>query len=901
GEIVISVQLHKKLKKTAVLEFSVRDTGIGMTEEQMANLFVPFTQGESPANRKQSGAGLGLSIVKRLVEMMSGNIWVDSKKDSGSTFTFTVTLGLHEVPLTTFVLPNELQGMKVLVVDDNATTRTIFLDTLRSFSLNPKVVDSGAAAISELERTLSNSAEKQPYGLVLIDWKMPGIDGFETAKRIKDNAHFADIPLVIMFTAYRRNDIKNKAIELGVNGFLMKPILPNMLYKTIVESAGRHKFIVDTKHTFVVAKDRVYERLAGLRALVVEPHIINQRIICEFLENAKILVEVANKGADAVYIVQNNPKYDIIVMAIDMPDLDGYEVAKIIRRKTNYKDVPIVGLTDHAFNEIDKHFGSGINYYVSKPVDIEQLYNVLLRLIKGSSYAGAIQRTKARESSIIEGLHGIDFATMLKTLATNTELLKTFLVRFQEHCLLVAEDIRKSLEVGDVKVAKDVFYVFKTVCGNISIKELYNLFKKLENTIIENKDDIVDGIEYLLKQLTNVSDKLEYYNHEIALTKQVPMVKNDKTLYAVDELIELLKCNDLYAIKIFKDIKPMLINTGFSGNVEMLEGRLSNFDFSGAIDIINSFKNNISLNPIIDGKHRELQKVFIADDSTINIQILNAALEFEYRVSFATKGKEALELVKLIVPDIILLDVMMPEIDGYELCRKIKADNLLKNIPVILITSSIESESETKGLEAGAVDYVTKPFNPTVVHLRIKNHLELKRQRDMLTRLSTLDGLTGIANRRTFDEYFEREWRRAVRLQKPLSIIMIDIDFFKQYNDTYGHVAGDECLKKVANAIASTLKRPLDLAARYGGEEFVCLLPETDKDGAVFISENLHLNVNSMNIPHDKSSVSKHVTISIGAATAKISNQQTIMEAADKMLYESKHTGRNKFTHTLIE
>jgi len=291
------------------------------------------------------------------------------------------------------------------------------------------------------------------------------------------------------------------------------------------------------------------------------------------------------------------------------------------------------------------------------------------------------------------------------------------------------------------------------------------------------------------------------------------------------------------------------------------------------------------------------QKILIVDDAIINIQVLNELLKGEYRVFFATRGNEALDIATTALPDLILLDVMMPDMDGYDVCRKLKDDPLLKEIPVIFITAMSQEQDEVLGLELGAVDYITKPFNLSLVRLRVRNQLELKRQRDILERLSLMDGLTGLPNRRAFDECFDREWRRAWRKGWDLSLIMLDIDYFKAYNDTYGHIAGDDCLKRIGSALAATLGRGGDFIARYGGEEFICVLPNTDTAGATSMGEKLRTMVEELQIPHQTSSISPSVTISLGVAHVtpdKGVTPESLVEQADAMLYRAKRDGRNR-------
>ncbi|MBP2230279.1 diguanylate cyclase domain-containing protein [Azospirillum agricola] len=290
-------------------------------------------------------------------------------------------------------------------------------------------------------------------------------------------------------------------------------------------------------------------------------------------------------------------------------------------------------------------------------------------------------------------------------------------------------------------------------------------------------------------------------------------------------------------------------------------------------------------------------KILVVDDIPSNIHVLSRILKEDYDIYFATDGERALDLVQTRLPDLVLLDIMMPGMDGYEVCTRIKSDPATHDIPVIFISAKSEVEDETRGLEVGAIDFITKPISPPIVKARVRNHLLLKRQADLLRSLSFLDGLTGIANRRRFDEAMAREWRRCGRAQQPMSLILLDVDHFKAYNDHYGHQAGDECLRAVAELLAERVQRPCDLVARYGGEEFVCLLPETSSAGAGQVAERLRAAVADCGIPHAQSPVAPHITISLGVATMTPevgSVPDRLAQTADQMLYQAKRAGRNR-------
>ncbi|OXC77947.1 diguanylate cyclase domain-containing protein [Caballeronia sordidicola] len=288
-------------------------------------------------------------------------------------------------------------------------------------------------------------------------------------------------------------------------------------------------------------------------------------------------------------------------------------------------------------------------------------------------------------------------------------------------------------------------------------------------------------------------------------------------------------------------------------------------------------------------------KLLIADDQPINIRVLHELFAGDCDVFMATSGAQAINLCQRELPDLVLLDVVMDDIDGHEVCRLLKADPLTSAIPIIFITSQNREADEVMGLQLGAVDFITKPINRVIVRARVGLHLTLKMQGDLLRANALLDGLTGVANRRKFDEDFHADWRQCLRDRVPLSLILLDIDYFKRYNDHYGHQAGDACLMAVATALSKTMRRPYDSIARYGGEEFACLLPKTDLVGAVKLAETMQRQVRALGIEHRGSQVGPVVTISLGVATAVPSENLEacdLLEAADKHLYHAKRTGR---------
>ena len=317
--------------------------------------------------------------------------------------------------------------------------------------------------------------------------------------------------------------------------------------------------------------------------------------------------------------------------------------------------------------------------------------------------------------------------------------------------------------------------------------------------------------------------------------------------------------------------------------------------------------------------------ILIVDDTPENLTVLRQMLTDQgYRVRPALSGDIALKAVQADIPNLILLDIMMPGMDGFEVCSKLKSKASTCDIPIIFISALNETEDKIKGFQVGGVDYITKPFNAAEVLARVETHLSLRNMQKQiqeqnihlldeieerkrtekalakanlkLERLATMDGLTMIPNRRQFDDFLQQEWKRLTREQAPLSMILCDIDYFKYYNDAYGHVAGDKCLKQVAQGIDRAVKRPADLVARYGGEEFAVILTNTEIDGALKVAEEIQKEIGNLKIPHAQSIVAEYVSLSIGVGS-KVPDwsggPETFINEVDQCLYQAKEAGRN--------
>ena len=492
GEIIVYTELVEKDKSQVTLKFSVQDTGIGMTEIQAAKLFQPFAQADSSTTRKYGGTGLGLTISKRLAEMMGGEIWVESEQGRGSTFSFTANFGIGEEKAKKRFKPaSELRGMKVLVVDDHATSRDILQEMLESFTFDVSVAASGPEGITELESAGANEA----FELVVMDWKMPGMDGIETSKRIKHHKGIDKIPPIILVTAYGREEVMQQAEELGLEGFLLKPVSASMLFDTIM-----HAFGEAVPETSQVAQKHEQEaealkQIQGAHVLLVEDNEINQQVAKEILEGAGLDVTLATNGQEAVNAVKEN-SYDAVLMDVQMPVMDGYTATREIRRDDRYKKLPIIAMTAHAMaGDEDKSLQAGMNGHVTKPIDPDQLFSTLQKWIKPGERRAQVKPSEAHakqtvsyqaipaEDEFPESLPGFDLADGLSRLQGNKKLYRKLLLSFATDYNAVANEIRQALDAKDFDQAHSLVHNLKGLAGNLAATGLQAAAVNLEQLV----------------------------------------------------------------------------------------------------------------------------------------------------------------------------------------------------------------------------------------------------------------------------------------------------------------------------------------------------------------------------------------------------------------------------------
>jgi two-component system sensor histidine kinase/response regulator len=501
GEVELRVTLNEKTGEKVKLRFSVRDTGIGMTAEQCSKLFQPFTQADNSTTRKYGGTGLGLSIVRRLVEMMSGQIWVESEPGKGSTFIFTAWFGFSSSKSQIAQsLPAMLEGMHVLVADDNAMAQEVMRNVLQSLRFRVHVVGSGEEAVESVVGFDAND----PFGLVLMDWKMPGIDGIEATRRIVKGELVKSVPAVLILSASAGGeDERAKAQEAGAASFLLKPVTASTLFDAIMRTFAPNLLPEKMKTPTRTTEVRVLE---GARVLLAEDNEINQQIAIELLTSAGVDVIVAGNGREAVeMLTQGGSRYDIVLMDIQMPEMDGYEAARRIRADERFADLPILAMTAHAFvEERQKAMEAGMNDHISKPIDPQAMFETLRRYYrKAHAQAPHAAATAAplKQGTSLE-IEGIDVAGGIRRVAGNWKLYMDLLRRYVEGQQNAAGKVREALKNKDRALAERIAHTAKGVSGNIGAADVQAVAGELEESI--RKVNPESWTEDILKRFAKV-------------------------------------------------------------------------------------------------------------------------------------------------------------------------------------------------------------------------------------------------------------------------------------------------------------------------------------------------------------------------------------------------------------
>jgi signal transduction histidine kinase/CheY-like chemotaxis protein len=587
GEVVVTVNPEEQSSGRVKLRFSVRDTGIGMTPDQCARLFQAFSQADTSTTRKFGGTGLGLSISKRLVDMMGGQIWVESEPGAGSVFIFTAWFGLGSAEVKQRPFVPDLATIRALVVDDNAQAREILGDSLRSFHLRVAAVASGEEAIRELR---SADVTDHPYQLVLMDWHMPGMDGLQASAAIRRDSRLKNIPRILMVTAFGREEVREQAEEMGLDGYLLKPVNTSVLYDTLMDLFGvERKEAADARDK----GDSAEYDAAGIRILLVEDNELNQQVATELFESAGAAVTVANHGGIAVRLLQEGPQpppFDIVFMDLQMPEMDGFTATRLMRADPRFHELPIVAMTAHALaEERQQCLGAGMNDHVTKPIDPDALFASLKRWVKPDRAAAPRPKTAPPKppdgaGPALPAIDGVDIADGLHRVAGNQKLYRSLLQQFCDKQAAVGEDIAQALRAGDRISAERLAHTVKGVAGNIGIRGVHAVAARVERAIRERDA----SVSTLIAELTAVVGT-QVQAIRTATCAVLPVAAAapaqfdpDTAAAAVARLKSLIDANDGDAADEVDVVAKSLAGAADPQHLAALRSAIADFDFDRA-------------------------------------------------------------------------------------------------------------------------------------------------------------------------------------------------------------------------------------------------------------------------------------------------------------------------------
>ncbi|MDD2897941.1 MAG: response regulator [Desulfuromonadaceae bacterium] len=588
GEVVVSVVPVSLVHEGMIsLYFEVRDTGIGMSEEQIERIFTAFTQADSSTTRKYGGTGLGLTIVKHLVEMKGSTLQVESKPGSGSCFSFTVSFPVSPSQLTDLsAFAAKIKGMRVLIVDDSHISRDILSSMLQFHGLRVTSVDSGEAALEVLKQSQAGD----PYHFILLDYCMPGLNGIETAEKIRDLYGSAERneAVIIMVTAHSVDAMYQGIENHGIRAFLTKPVTPMSLLKSMAKVLAHNETdLCDTGARSAIT--RGLQHLSGSRVLVVEDNSINQQILCELLEHAGMKTELADNGEEAVVMVTETASlFDAILMDIQMPVMDGHEATRIIRQTKSAEELPIIAITAHAMkDEQERCLASGMNGHISKPVDPDELYATLIQWVKRAENNDTTAiTTKDKSESLPATLPGINVTKTLARLGGNREFIRSIILEFCSQNQTTIAAIRHAVEQRDMSQLLSLAHSLKGISGNIGAEALSACTLEFEKAVKDGNtsilSELLDAMEQKMAEVFAAAAIIENSSVSQQTTENVTAVEIHDMIALernIRELYEQLGSNKVSSAKTFTLLQPCLPKTEVCSE---LEKHIAAFDFKRA-------------------------------------------------------------------------------------------------------------------------------------------------------------------------------------------------------------------------------------------------------------------------------------------------------------------------------
>ena len=598
GEVAVQVRVLEESAECQLVEFSVSDTGIGMTEAQIERLFQAFEQADASTTRKYGGTGLGLAISKQLTELMGGEVSVKSETGKGSTFRFTARLGKGTATQRPRLLQSDLRGRRVLIIDDNPHARAVLAGMLTNMTLVADEAASGEEAIN-MVRQASEAGGR--YEIAFIDWQMPGLNGIETGKRILSLSELSAPPHLVMVTAYGREEVLKQAEESGFENVLIKPVTSSILFDTAVVALGADR---EAPETVQIGPSFDIDRMRGARILLVEDNEINQEVAIGQLEDAEAFVDLAENGEVALEMIRGND-YDAVLMDMQMPVMDGIEATRVIRSNPRFQSLPIIAMTANAMaSDRILCLDAGMNDHIAKPIDPDQLFGVLLRWIRrpdgdgrAARRGGAAHSPDGRANDFELVIPGIDVPAGLRRTGGNRKRYEALLRKFAEQQDGVAAAIEAALSRGDPGTAERAAHSLKGAAATLGAVALSEAAARTE-AAIKSKGDVAETVRALSLALDKLMADLRAALPEETGGNGAGRATADPATVQqpLARLKQLLEADDGEAADFIVDAKPQLAGVLTSTEIKTLSDRVGKFDFDAALKCLSGIASRLSLN-----------------------------------------------------------------------------------------------------------------------------------------------------------------------------------------------------------------------------------------------------------------------------------------------------------------
>ncbi len=586
GEITLSIELASESDTTSIVRFAVADTGIGIAEDRLPELFLPFTQADSSLSRQYGGVGLGLAISRRIVEAMGGEIWAESELDKGSTFIFTAPFARANARSADRAITHHLNGMRILVVDANPKSSKSIVEMLQQFSCEVTAAASGETALTKIAAA---SHRGLPYRLVIADAKMPNMGGIEMASSMHSTLEEKTKPAVILIIGSGGEKLRIDGPPAGVQALIAKPVKQSALLDSIHDALG-----LGPESMILYGKGQAGTRfIKGLRVLVVEDNAINLRLTKELLMYLGLEVSTASNGEQAFRLI-SKASYDAVLMDIQMPVMDGIQATRLIRRNLDRSELPIIALTAHAMvGDREKFLKAGMNDYVAKPIEERDLIEVLRRWLPTTTQDAAAdipqQRATDGEHRLPKSLTGIDVDEGLNRAGGKISMYKELLIGFARRNSDVAQDLTLLLENNNIDDAKVLTHKLKGTAGSIAAKNVYKGSILLETALIDGAD-WRSGLETLDAAMTEYISTVESLQLDPSTKPVEGIADAAKTSALVLSLERLLADNNLKARQKFDELRSVVVETDLMYDFDCMSQHLADLDFEAAKAKLNNIK-----------------------------------------------------------------------------------------------------------------------------------------------------------------------------------------------------------------------------------------------------------------------------------------------------------------------